>query len=178
MPICRRPQQALLNEFELKNGKRSIFRIGLTVLAFCLVGTAAWASQVKQLWRQATLFEAASTTAMSITGTISLSKGAGPNELTLKFENGKTVELTRVSQWNDGAEVFSTNGDPGELINGNTLCGGGDTPARYIVFENEEPIADFLLMSMAVFSSQSAPSDMNGADLCATFSYSIEKAQQ
>ncbi len=177
MPICLLPQRDLRNELKFKDGKGLGFSIGVIIFSFSLVVASACASQVKQLWRQAAIFEAASTTAMSITGTISLSRGASPNELTLRFETGKTLKLTSVTQWKNGAEVFATDGDPGELINGNTLCGGGETPARYIVFADEEPVANFLQMSMAVFSSQLPPPDMNGADLCATFSYSIEKDQ-
>ncbi len=171
------PQRNRRSKFKLRYGNCIGFTTGLTVFALSLVGTTACASQIEKLWRQAVIFEAASTTAMSITGTISLARSASPNELTLKFETGKALKLTSVTEWKNGAEVFATDGDPGELINGNTLCGGGETPARYIVFADEEPVADFLEMSMAVFSPQSPPPDMNGADLCTTFSYSIEQDQ-
>ena len=96
----------------------------------------------------------------------------------ITFEAGPSIDLMSVGaswrEWslNGGkqtAEVFQMAKDPGELLNGNTLCGGDG--ARYLVFFEDDIPGAGRLLQLAVFSGNDVPSDINSDGLCGTFNY-------
>jgi hypothetical protein len=100
----------------------------------------------------------------------------------LTFEAGRSIDLVSVgASWREWslsggkqtAEVFRIDQDPGELINGNTLC-GGEEPAGYMVFFEDEMMGGGRSLQLAVFSGEEPPTDINSDGLCGTFGYAIE----
>ena len=69
------------------------------------------------------------------------------------------------------AEVFRVASDPGELLNGNTLCGDDVT---YLAFFEGDLLPGTRLLQLVAFSGDDVPVDVNSAGLCATFNYDIE----
>ena len=147
-----------------------VLLIGFANLSLSSISVQATSG--KWLWRVSGVYDAASTTAMSITGNIKISKGVTPQGLKLTFENGKTVNLLAVGRWQNGAEVFSLDRDPGELMNDNNICGSATDAVKFIVFEDEDPVAGFKMFSMSAYSSASEPTGPNSAQPCASFSFS------
>lgn len=155
-----------------------------------LSATCAWGQSAIEhhAWQDAGSFEPDSRTAMSITGPITLSGNpdyAVPGSvMTMTFNNGRQVELTSVgASWRNWsvvdnekytAEVFQFDQDPGELLNGNRLCGSGDgTTPLYAVFLEQSVLGLPPSLGMAIFQSVEPPQDINSPGLCGTFSYSI-----
>lgn len=146
---------------------------------FAAAGTPALA-QEHHLWQDRGTFEPYSRTAQSITGPITMSGNpdfAEPGStMTISFDGGRPVELKSVGAtyraWGLGGEVmtaetFAIQEDPGRLVQWNTLC---SSPPRYIVFT--DPYAgNGKLLSLAVFSGDEPPKDIDDASLCSTFNY-------
>lgn len=139
-------------------------------------------------WQDAGLFEPESRTASAITGAITLSGNAEfavpGSVMTMSFGNGRQVKLTSVGaswrKWtvvddaNYTAEVFQLEQDPGELLNGNRLCGGKeDGSSLYAVFVEQGVPGLPPSLGMAVFQSLEPPKDIDSPGLCGTFSYTI-----
>lgn len=130
-------------------------------------------------WQSDASFAALSNTALSITGDIELT---GPDDAkTLTTANGTEIGLTfvedRSSGWNLSDNevwsggVYAVTEDPGELENGNTLCGA--EAATYLVFSDmNDPIAGPYLQ-VAVFSGQS-PENIESAGFCGTLNYALD----
>lgn len=135
-------------------------------------------------WQDRALFEPVSRTAMAITGAIVLWGNpdfAEPGSMMrMTFEAGPSIDLVSVGaswrEWDLGgggkqtAEVFQVGGDPGQLLNGNTLCGDDVT---YLAFF-EGNLQGTRLLQLVAFSGEDTPVDVNSAGLCATFNYGIE----
>lgn len=130
-------------------------------------------------WQTDASFAALSNTALSITGDIDLSGTDG--DTVLMTANGSEISLSfvedRSSGWNLNDNevwpggVFAVNEYPGELENGNTLC-GGDVPT-HIVFT---PLEDEIMgpyLQLAVFSGD-APENIDSAGLCGTLNYALD----
>jgi hypothetical protein len=134
-----------------------------------LVAAMAWAEGARP-WEGDVTLAAYSKTAMSITGDIQLSGPAEARKIT--FASGDSVVLEPVAlvraPWSvSGSDdlvgmVYIATSDPGELLNGNHLC-GPEIPARYWVFTEE---ADFV--QMAVFSG-AMPRGIDAPGLCGTY---------
>lgn len=148
----------------------------LIPVALCFAAPAL--AQDSMPWQTDAGFAALSNTAMAITGDIFLE--GSEQEKTLTTANGTEIGLSfiedRSSGWNlsdnevwPGA-VFAVDEDPGELENGNTLC--GEDAATYVVFTPIEDSAGPFLQ-MAVFSG-AAPENIESAGLCGTLNYEAE----
>ena len=68
--------------------------------------------------------------------------------------------------------VLQMAADPGPLINGNTLCGGPDMPARWLVLA-ASPGSDATLQ-LAAFSGDDPPASIQSDALCGTYNYGAE----
>lgn len=162
-------------------------------VAVCLIPSlaAAQAAPEHYIWQNKGSFEPMSHTARAITGPVKLSGNpnfATPGSImTLTFANGDVVELTSVGaswrKWSDAnqekvtAEVFRLDHDPGELVQGNTLCGDPKkNSARFIVFY-ENLFLGQLLLGIDVFQSNNSPRDINSPGLCGTFSFYTPKTE-
>lgn len=132
---------------------------GICLIAACTAGGAG-GDDLDGAW------SATSTTAMSITGDITVTDAA------LQFADGQrmawTLEDRRAGDWAGlGQQVegaiykVAEPADP-TLLRGNTLCG---QPVTYIVLSLVEA-GD---LGMSVFTGASAPSDADG--LCASYFY-------
>lgn len=147
-------------------------------LAACWLATTSQAQDAMLPWEGDQTLYALSTTAMAITGDISLS---GPEEvLRITTASGAEIWLSlheaRSSGWSltDGevwpGMVYQVTEDPGALEGGNTLC--GNDPARFAVLS---PIANEMLgdyVQLAFFSGD-APENIESPGLCGTFSYAL-----
>lgn len=135
------------------------------------------------VWQDSRNFEPMSRTAMAITGDIGLSGNRSFAEagstMQISFGGGEPVDLVSEGaswrQWSvagdkETAEVFRLARDPGELLNGNSLCGDD---ARYLVFF-ESWLGSGQMLEVAVFDSKKPPFDINSDGLCATFSYVVD----
>ncbi len=100
----------------------------------------------------------------------------------MTFEAGPSIDLVSVGatwrEWDLGggkqtAEIFQIDQDPGELLNGNTLCGEDDA-AGYLVFFEDEMMGGGRSLQLAVFSGDEPPFDINSDGLCGTFGYAVE----
>ena len=142
-----------------------------------LLATAAQAQDMP--WQTDIDLAALSTTAMAITGDISIS---GPDEeKVITTASGAEIWLSfyedRSSGWNLSdpevwpGGVYEVTEDPGALEGGNTLC--GEVAASYIVFT---PIEDEIMgafLQLAVFSGD-APENIESAGLCGTLNYALD----
>lgn len=147
------------------------------VLTALLLTTTAQAQDMP--WQTDISLGALSSTAMAITGDISIS---GPDEeKVITTASGAEVWLSfhedRSSGWNLSDNevwpggVYEVTEDPGALENDNTLC--GEAAASYIVFT---PIEDAIMgafLQLAVFSGD-APENIESAGLCGTLNYAFE----
>lgn len=122
-------------------------------------------------------FQPLSTTAMAITGPITLTPGH------IAFGDGAPVALTAqgvvLGIWDFGgatpvnAEVFRLGDDPGRPLNDNTLC--GDDAATHIAMKAEiEPTGNTL--ELLVFSGDTVPAGADSPGLCGTYNYTREPA--
>jgi hypothetical protein len=159
----------------------STFGLILTLSASSALGQSAVEHHV---WQDARSFEPYSRTAQAITGPITLSGNpefATPGSvMTLTFGNGVTVDLTSVgaswrkwqhySEAKQTAEVFLLSEVPGELLNGNRLCGRPSEDPIYAVFHEDRGYLPKLL-NMAIFQSSEAPFDINSDGICGTYNY-------
>lgn len=161
------------------------------LLSLTVAGTAALGQSAieRHVWQEARSFEPYSRTASAITGTITLSGNpdlATPGSMmALRFGNGAEVNLTSEGAywrpWSYGsdakqtAEVFRLSDNPGELLNGNTICGGppSNLPIYFVFFE-DRTMGPPPLLQLTVFKSEEAPFDITSEGLCATFVYDIE----
>jgi hypothetical protein len=157
------------------------------VLAFLVLVSPAQAQSAIEhhAWQDRALFEPFSRTATAITGAIVLWGNpafAEPGStMRMTFEAGPSVDLVSAGafwrEWGlsggkQTAEVFRVSEDPGELLNGNTLC-GPDQATHAVFFEDLAP-GGGLLLHLAVFSGKDAPADINSDGLCGTFNYEIQ----
>jgi hypothetical protein len=136
-----------------------------------LVAGMAWAEGARP-WEGEVTLAAYSKTAMSITGDIAISGPADARQIT--FGSGAAMGLEPVgdvmADWSligseaASAMVYAAKGDPGVLLNGNTLC-GADMPARFVVFSVE---GDFV--QMAVFGGDQ-PTGIDAPGLCGTYGF-------
>lgn len=162
-------------------------RSTIAALTFLVAAPGAMAQSAVEhhVWQDRGLYEPISSTARAITGAIVLWGNpdfAEPgSELRITFEAGPSIGLvSEGASWREWslsggkqtAEVFRIDEDPGELLNGNTLCGEDDT-AGYLVFLEGEMMGGRSLQ-LAVFSGDEPPFDINSDGLCGTFSYGIE----
>jgi hypothetical protein len=152
-----------------------------------LAGSAHAQSAIEHhVWQDRGLYEPIGSTARAITGALVLwgnpEFGEPGSELRLTFEAGSSIDVvSEGASWREWslsggkqtAEVFQIDQDPGELLNGNTLCGGEDA-AGYMVFFEEEMMGGGRSLQLAVFSVDEPPFDINSDGLCGTFSYGIE----
>jgi hypothetical protein len=164
---------------------RSTIAVALTFLV-AAPGAMAQSAIEHHTWQDRGLYEPISTTARAITGAIVLwgnPEFAEPgSELRLTFEAGPSIDLvSEGASWREWslsggrqtAEVFRMDEDPGELLNGNTLCGGDDAPG-YLVFFEDDLVGGGRALQLAVFGGDEAPADINSDGLCGTFGYGID----
>lgn len=158
----------------------------ILLLAFLALASpvAAQSAIEHHTWQDRALFEPFSRTAAAITGAIVLWGNpdfAEPGStMRMTFESGPSIDLVSVGaswrEWDLGgggkqtAEVFRVGRDPGELLNGNTLCGDDVT---YLAFV-EGDLMGTRLLQLVAFSGEDIPKDVNSPGLCATFNYEIE----
>ena len=157
--------------------------------------TSVWAQSATEhhAWQDASTFEPASRTASAITGAITLSGNvdfASPgSEVEMTFGNGNTVGLVSVgaswrswvfgSEEKQTAEAFQIDRDPGELINGNSLCGTDRAEvSMFAVFYESSLFGLPPKLNLAVFQSAEPPIDIESLGLCGTYSYDIPLEQQ
>lgn len=177
---CRYPK--------LRYSRENMNKLSAICLLVCLIPNLAMgqAALEHHVWQDKRSFEPMSRTAQAITGPIKLSGNshfATPgSKMTITFGNGNSAALTAVGaswrEWNDAdhgkvtAEAFRLDHDPGKLEQGNTLCGGPTkNRARYIVFYEDLLLGQTPLLSVAVFQSKNAPTDIHSRSLCGTFSF-------
>jgi hypothetical protein len=140
------------------------------------------------VWQDKRSFEPMSRTAQAITGPIKLSGNphfaTSDSKMTITFGNGKSAVLTAMGaswrKWDESdqkkvtAEIFRLDHDPGDLEQGNTLCGDpSKNPARYIVFHEETLLGEIPLLAIAVFGSKKVPTDIHSPGLCGTFNFYV-----
>lgn len=161
----------------------------LVQIAAIFIATSAGAQSAIEhhAWQNAASFPPLSRTAAAITGKITLSGNAEfaveGSSMTLTFGNGAAVDLTSVgASWRtwdmtgekQTAEVFKLAGHPGELENGNTLCGGETAGENLYAVFFEQSLFDLPpSLGLAIFQSVEPPFDINSSGLCGTFSYTI-----
>ncbi|MGL4235724.1 hypothetical protein [Tabrizicola sp.] len=146
----------------------------LVTAAFILASGVAEAQGGMWFWEEDRSFVAISTTAMAITGDITLS--GQPEARVMTVATGARVDLSFIgnveANWSlTGAGpgpggVYDVIGDPGAMLNDNSLCGAG-TPATFVVFSE-----DGNSMQMAAFSG-AQPESIDSPGLCGTYSYAI-----
>lgn len=162
-------------------------RLCLAVVATLSLASAVAAQSAIEhhSWQDRGLYEPISTTAQAITGAIVLwgnpHFAQAGSTMRLTFEAGASIELMSAgASWREWslsggtqtAEVFRIAQDPGELLNGNTLCGADDA-ATYLVFLEGETFGGRSLQ-LAAFSGDEPPYDVNSDALCGTFNYEVE----
>ena len=163
-------------------------RFGLLAAMLLGAGSPAMAQSAIEhhAWQDRGLYEPISSTARAITGAIVLWGNPDFAEvdstMRLTFEAGPSIDLASdgaswrewsLSGGKQTAEVFRLAQDPGELLNGNTLCGGDDA-ASHLVFFEDDMMGGGRSLQLAVFSGSEPPFDINSDGLCGTFSYEIE----
>lgn len=186
LPVQFRPSEetsftyAIYPQTTRKHEPERVLRLILITNVLLMLANAANAQSALEhhLWQDARPFTPYSRTASAITGTIELS--GNPDFATkgslmkMTFANGVSVglkaEAASYRHWDIGseekstAEVFEIINDPGELENGNSLC--GDRKPKYAVFSGSGST-----LNLAVFGSETPPRDINSVGLCGTFSY-------
>lgn len=148
-------------------------------LIACLAALPALAQDDLMPWQSEASFAALSNTALSITGDIAFSDPDG--DMVLTTADGTEIGLSfvedRSSAWAIGdpevwaGGVFAVDEDPGELENGNTLCGPEE--ASYIVFSPLDDGISGPYLQMAVFSGD-APENIDSPGLCGTLNYALD----
>lgn len=147
----------------------------MIALSFCLATPAL----AEMPWNQDIQLAALSDTAMAITGDIDIS---GPDEeKVITTAGGAEIWLSyyedRSSGWNMADNevwpggVYEVTEDPGELENGNSLC--GEYAASFLVFTpiEDEIMGEFL--QIAVFAGD-APENIESAGLCGTLNFALD----
>ncbi|NBZ89283.1 hypothetical protein [Stagnihabitans tardus] len=139
----------------------------------------ALAQEVDLSWLMEAHYAASSTTAEGVTGDFDLS--AEDWVWTLDFANGASLDTSFVEQrssaWkpSDGevwaGAVLEVEEDPGELENGNTLCGAEE--ASFIVFTPVDEAQIGAALQIAVFSGETPPENIEDPSLCGTYIYEI-----
>jgi hypothetical protein len=149
------------------------------ILMALLCALPAYAQDDGMPWQTDASFAAVSNTSMSITGDISIS--GDDAEKTLTTASGTEIFVYFVEDRSSGwslsdnevwpGGVFAVEEDPGQLENGNTLCGSDE--ATYVVFTpfDDQPAGPYL--QMAVFSGD-APENIESAGLCGTLNYALD----
>jgi hypothetical protein len=158
----------------------------LTAFLALVSPTLAQSAIEHHTWQDRGLYESVSSTARAITGAIVLwgnPEFAEPGStMRLTFEAGPSIDLvSEGASWREWslsggkqtAGVFRIDQDPGELLNGNSLCGGDDVAAHLVFFE-DDTMGGGRSLQLAVFSGDEPPADINSDGLCATFGYVIE----
>jgi hypothetical protein len=140
-------------------------------LAAIFAASGAAAGSVEQR------YVAYSTTAMAITGDIVLGEDA------ITFGNGVRVGLApagtrpgadwqQITTTDAPVHLFRMAADPGELIHGNTLCGGMG-PATYLGVQRPGEASGADAVSLSVFAGAAAPRTVSDR-LCGTFNFGTE----
>lgn len=160
------------------------YLLSLTIVAFAPAPLLAQSAIEHHVWQDSRIFEAMSRTAMAITGEIALSGNPAFAEvgstMQISFDGGDLIDLiSEGASWREWsvtggkqtAEVFRLAQDPGELLNGNTICGDR---TRYLVFSEGWMPGGTQILEVAAFDTKTPPFDINSDGLCATFTYVVE----
>ncbi|ODA66091.1 hypothetical protein A7A08_02943 [Methyloligella halotolerans] len=110
-------------------------------------------------------WEAVSTTAMSITGNITI------DEYKVTFENGESLGLRPVGEDEPGVFVVTPEANP-TLLNGNKLC--GNEPPTFLVFGRPKADGGDETLYLKVFDTNDVPEASNEMDqpgICASYTY-------
>lgn len=165
---------------------RQLLHIAILLLP---VSLAAQSAIERHVWQDTRSFAPVSGTATAIMGEITLSgndRFAEPGStMQMTFGNGATVRLTSEGAfwrpWKFGssdkqtAEVFRLADDPGPLLQGNSLCGAGETgDALYAAFFSDRPLGGLLTLHLAIFQGVEPPIDINSDGLCGTYAFDAE----
>ncbi|MCW1920415.1 hypothetical protein NX862_16760 [Rhodobacter sp. KR11] len=137
------------------------------------------AQEVDLSWLMEAHYAAISTTSESVTGDIDLS--AEDWVWTVDFQGGASLDASFVEQrssaWMPGdgevwaGAVLAVEEDPGELENGNTIC--GEDEASFIVFTPIDAAQIGAELQIAVFSGETPPENIEDPSLCGTYNYAI-----
>lgn len=120
-------------------------------------------------------FNPYSRTASAITGPVIVSRSS------IVFGNGAGTQLTFLddvrSKWGASnqsfrAQIFALDSDPGQLLNGNALCGAGDAPTHLAAFQSDN--FGSWILTLAVFRGKDAPASIDDAGLCGTFNFAMD----
>ena len=120
-------------------------------------------------------FNPYSRTASAITGPVIVSRSG------IVFGNGAGTQLTFLddvrSKWGASnqsfrAQIFALESDPGELLNGNALCGADEAPTHLAAFQSEN--FDSWILTLAVFRGKEPPASIDDAGLCGTFNFVMD----
>ncbi|KZY40881.1 hypothetical protein A3731_12500 [Roseovarius sp. HI0049] len=158
-----------------------------TAAFFAATSAGAQSAIEHHAWQDAGSFAPISRTAVAITGEITLSGNAEfaveGSSMEMTFGNGAAVGLTSVgASWRvwdmsgekSTAEVFKLSGPPGELLNGNMLCGEAAAGENLYAVFLEQRISNLSpVLVLAVFQSVEPPFDIDSAGLCGTYSDAI-----
>ena len=152
---------------------KSIALAGVFLLACSCAVPGSYAADVAEKW------QAASTTATSVTGNVTFT----PSKI--QFQNGQSLPLALAGH----AADFKSMGDkvnatvyrvtaPADLKlkGGNHLCGNGShtLPVTYIVVWIPEAVGDKPPRSMAAFSGKDQPKADDSPDSCGVYNYELE----
>ncbi|MEJ8476163.1 hypothetical protein [Roseibium algae] len=120
-------------------------------------------------------FNPESNTSMAITGPIIASQSL------LIFGNGTQMKLRLLGEttgaWGVSgqslpAQIFSIGSNPGELMNGNTLCGPEGAPTYLVVFQFKS--YGMWSLNLGVFNGSQPPVSMNDDGLCGTYGFIMD----
>ncbi|MFD0986047.1 hypothetical protein [Methyloligella solikamskensis] len=120
---------------------------------------AAAPAQAAEEW------EAVSTTAMSITGDITV------EDEKITFKNGESLGLRPVGDDEPGVFVVTPEANP-TLLNGNKLC--GNQPPTFLVFGRPKADGDDETLYLKVFDTNDVPpasDEMDQPGICASYTY-------
>lgn len=110
-------------------------------------------------------WEAVSTTAMSITGDITV------EEEKITFDNGESLGLRPVGDDEPGVFVVTPEANP-TLLNGNKLC--GNEPPTFLVFGRPKAEGSDETLYLKVFDTNDVPEasdEMDQPGICASYTY-------
>nr|WP_158387887.1 hypothetical protein [Comamonas testosteroni] len=140
-------------------------------LALCTAPAIAQSALDQDLLGQ---FEPLSRTAIAITGSIQIT----PSSIIFVGKSVKTEKQGKYWRvWGSGtrkhsAIVYALKSDPGQLLQGNTLC--GLEQARFAAIWPSYDEFSGRSVEVAVYSSEIPPVDGSSPGLCGTFSYVLK----
>lgn len=149
-----------------------MFRFFLSLMLGCALASGAAATPVTNIQEG---YTPSSRTSQAITGPIIISRDK------IVFGTGDVVDLRVVSEgqrgaWGDigeikVAQIFEMQSDPGGLVDDIPLCGSGK-PVRYLTVYQDQVFGAWVL-SLAFFSGDTPPTQVDNPDLCGTFGYEM-----